>query len=89
MNMAESAVDFPFRKLTDNKYLTLDVMMNIEIQEVYQFLFAVNKKTRVFLEQNFFTIKNGFVNDGLIPFQFGDDRDARFHHFEQLEKLFF
>ena len=31
-------------------------------------MFAVNKEARSFLVNNFITVKNGFINDGLIPF---------------------
>ena len=67
--MVESLSDFPFRKLRDEKYLTLELMLYIEHPEVLQFMFSVNKETRKFLESNFITIRNGFVNEGLITFE--------------------
>ena len=67
--MVESFNDFPFRKLRDEKYLLLELMLYIEHSEVLQFMFSVNKETRKFLESNFITIRNGFVNEGLITFE--------------------
>jgi len=66
----ESMSAFPFRKLRYEAYLILDVMMYIEHQEVYNFMFALNKETRKFLQQNFITVRNGFVNEGLIDHEF-------------------
>ena len=67
--MVESFSYFPFRKLRDEKYLLLELMLYIEHPEVLQFMFSVNKETRKFLESNFITIRNGFVNEGLITFE--------------------
>jgi hypothetical protein len=66
--MVESFTDFPFWKLSCDKYLILHVMMYIEYPDVINFMFSYNKKTRSFLQKNFITIKNGFINEGLITF---------------------
>ena len=68
--MVESVSDFPFSKLRYEKYLILDVMMYVEHQQVLQFMFACNKQARTFLQNNYITVRNGFVNDGLIPYCF-------------------
>lgn len=66
----ESATVFPFRKLSSDKYLILEVLMYDEHQDIYKFLFTVNKETRKFIQENFITAKNGFRNEGLIDLQF-------------------
>jgi hypothetical protein len=71
--MEESMSAFPFRKLIHDKYDTLNVMMFIEFKEVCSFMFAVNKATRTFLQTNSITIRNGYVNDGLIDYEFFGD----------------
>ena len=83
--MVESLSDFPFRKLRFNKYLTLDVMMYVEHPEVYKFMFSVNKATRSFLLKNFITLRNGFINNGLITYQIHHNFDS----YANLEKLYF
>ena len=87
--MVESLSDFPFSKLKHHKYLTLVVMMYIEHQQVFEFMFTCNKKARAFFQHNYLTIRNGFVNDGLIPYCFDNDPDKQFNHYEQIEKLYF
>ena len=83
--MVESVSDFPFRKLSYYKYLTLEVLMYVDIQEAYNFLFSVNKEGKSFLERNFITVRNGFVNDGLVTCYVHDT----FYDFVQLEKQYF
>ena len=83
--MVESLTDFPFRKLLYDKYLTIDVMLYIEHQEAYNFMFAVNKSARIFLQNNFIAVRNGFINDGLITYYFG----KQVNHYYELEKLYF
>ena len=87
--MVESVSDFPFSKLRYCKYLTLDVMMYVEHQQVLQFMFACNKQARTFLQNNYITVRNGFVNDGLIPYYFDRDSLKQFYHYEDIEKLYF
>ena len=62
----ESEIAFPFRKLRLDKYLILDILMYIEHQDAYKFMFSVNKAARSFIIINFNTVRNGFVNEGLI-----------------------
>jgi hypothetical protein len=76
--MVESRSNFPFRQLTVRKYLTLEVIMNIEYQEVLSYMFAVNKKTRSYILNNFLTIRNGFINAGVITYQL---KTNEFNHF--------
>jgi hypothetical protein len=85
--MEESVSDFPFSKLRHHKYLTLDVMMYVDHQQVFEFMFTCNKKARAFLQHNYLTIRNGFVNDGLIPYCFNWYGNS-FYHYEQIEKLY-
>jgi hypothetical protein len=80
---AESS--FPLPRLRYYLYLTLDVMMYVDYQEAYKFMFAVNKEGRSFLQNHFITIQNGFINDGLVPFQF----ECTFNGILALEKLYF
>jgi hypothetical protein len=85
--MEESVSDFPFSKLRHHKYLTLDVMMYVDHQQVFEFMFACNKKARAFLQHNYLTIRNGFVNNGFIPYCFYR-KNSEFYHYEQIEKLY-
>ena len=70
--MVESLSEFPFRKLRYDTLLTLDVMMYVDRADVYKFMFTLNKEARKFLQDNFITVRNGFVNDGLITYQIDD-----------------
>lgn len=58
--------DFPFRKLKNDTYLLLDVLMYIKLEELLRFMFGVNNKARNFIQHKYFAILNGFTNDGLI-----------------------
>jgi hypothetical protein len=71
--MVESLSDFPFRKLRDEKFLALELILYIEHPEMLQFMFSVNKDTRKFLESNFIAIRNGFFNEGLITYELSSD----------------
>jgi hypothetical protein len=44
-------------------------MMYVDRADVYKFMFTLNKEARKFLQDNFITVRNGFVNDGLITYQ--------------------
>ena len=66
----ESMRAFPFRKLRYYKYITLDVLMHVEHQDALKFIFNLNKEARAFIQKNFVTVRNGFVNEGLIEYQF-------------------
>ncbi len=60
-------------------------MMYIEHSEVYKFIFGANKETRYFIETNFNTIRNGFINEGLIT----HDVKCDFDGIIMLEELYF
>lgn len=60
-------------------------MMYLDFEQVLEFMFFVNKEGRAFLNQHFLTIKNGFVNEGLITHQLG----FGFSRYYQLEKLYY
>ena len=68
--MEESA--FPFRQLRYEKYLSLEVMLYVEYEPVCKYMHEVNKATRAFLEKNARTVRNGFINGGLIEYNFID-----------------
>jgi hypothetical protein len=88
--MVESVSDFPFSKLRYYKYLILNVMMYVEHHQALQFMFTCNKKARSFLQHNYITVRNEFVNYGLIPYCFNEwSSDKEFYHYEQIEKLYF
>ena len=75
---------FPFQKLRYDKYLTLEAMMYVERSKSLEFMFSVNRETRKFLQKEYITIQNGFVNEGLIVFKFSND----FKGYEQLDRLY-
>ena len=52
-------------------------------------MFALNKKARDFMLQNFITMRNGFINEGLIDHIFDGDKQCLFNTYEQIEKLCF
>ena len=80
---------FPFPKLRDDKYLILDVMMFIEYDDITYLMFDGNKETRKFLHDNYITIRNGFINDGLIFYDFDGNPAVQFNNYDKLEKLYF
>ena len=47
--------------------------MHVEQEDAYKFMFALNKDARKFILDNFITVRNEFVNDGLIDFCFGKE----------------
>ena len=59
--------------------------MYVDYEAAGYFMFHANKATRAFLENNASTIRNGFINDGLIEYEVED----KFLHFYHLEKLYF
>ena len=85
----DSVSNFPFSKLRYYKYLMLNVMMYVEHQQVLQFMFTCNKQARTFLLKNYITVRNGFVNDGLISYCFDWHYDKQFYDYEEIEKLYF
>jgi len=74
--MVESESIFPLPKLRYFTYPTLDVMMHVEYEEACKFMFGINKKGRSFLQKKFITIRNGFINDGLIPYELKHSFDS-------------
>jgi hypothetical protein len=48
-------------------------------------MFEVNKATRNFILSNSTTIRNGFINEGLIVYNLRDEFDS----YEELEKVYF
>ena len=44
-------------------------MMYVDHPDVYKFMFTLNKEARKLLQDNFITVRNGFINDGLITYQ--------------------
>ena len=66
--MENSLSHFPLPKLRLYKYLTLNVMTNIDYEQGFQFMFAVNKAGRAFIKKHYFTILNEYINDGIITF---------------------
>lgn len=66
----ESFSLFPFHKFRYDKYLTLDVLLYVNHQEVLKYFFDLNKEGRNYIIQNFITIRNEFNNNGLIDCHF-------------------
>jgi len=58
---------FPFHKLRYFKYITIEVLLFIELSDALKFMFGLNKSSRLFIEQRYFNLRNGFINEGLIP----------------------
>lgn len=83
--MVESLSAFPFPKLRHYKLLTLEMLLFIEKQDALNFMFYVNQAGRTFLEQQFVTIINGFINSGLVTFKF----NGSLKDYVELEKLYF
>ncbi len=59
--------------------------MYVQRSKSLEFMFGVNKEARNFLYQNYFSIKNGFINEGLIEYNL----DCNYNDYEQLERLYF
>jgi len=66
--MVESQSDFAFRKLGQDIYLILEVMMYVEYPDMLKYMFEVNRATRSMIFKNGIAIRNGFVNEGLITY---------------------
>ena len=74
--MVESLSAFPFRNL---RYYTLnivDVVMHLQHFEACKFMFTVNREMRAFLKNNIDVIQNGFINEGLIVYDFEHDFES-------------
>jgi hypothetical protein len=83
--MEETLTTFLFRQLRYDIFLTLDTMMYVERSKALEFMFGVNKEGRSFLCQHYISIKNGFINEGLIEYGLG----CNYNDYEQLERLYF
>ena len=60
----------PFEKLRHDKYLLLEVLMHLDYTDALIFMHNANNATRKFLGENYTTVKNEFVNEGLITHKF-------------------
>jgi hypothetical protein len=78
----KSVSAFPFRKLIHNKYLTLDVLMYVDYYHAQEFMFGVNKETRTFVQDNFITVRNEFVNEGLVVCEFDAYYQSQFNNYD-------
>ncbi len=54
--MESSLRAFPFRKLTHDIYINVDIMTYVEFSDVCKFMSSVNKETRRFIEINSLSI---------------------------------
>ena len=52
-------------------------------------MFSVNREARSFIIINFITVRNGFVNDGLIEYEFIDYLPGLFDDYDKIERLYF
>ncbi len=64
--MEEGSQSFPFYKLRHDIYLTLEVIMYVERSQAFEFMQAVSKEARSYIEKHYLSIKNEFINEGLI-----------------------
>lgn len=92
--MVEAVSLFPFPKLRNFTFITLDVLLYIERNEAFRFMFAMNKEARAFLKNNFTVVRNGFINEGLITYKIETSFNKKgekppFYHYRKLKKLYF
>lgn len=66
----ESESALIFTKLAHNLYLEIDVLTYVEYEDTLKFLYGLNKEARKSSQRNFSSVRNGFVNDGLIEHYF-------------------
>jgi hypothetical protein len=59
--------------------------MHVDRSQALEFMFSLNKEARAFVSKHYFTIQNGFINEGLIVHEFSH----LFKDYEMLEKLYF
>ncbi len=83
--MVESLSAFPFTKLRYHPLNIVDVMMHLKHFDACKFMFTVNREMRTFLKDNIDIIQNGFINDGLIVYDFKND----YNSYQELERLYF
>ncbi len=60
-------------------------MMYVDHLEAHEFMFTLNKEDRHILKIKIITIRNGFVNEGLITFRLERDN---LHYMLEIEKLY-
>ena len=64
--------------------------MHVDYLDASKFMYKINKDGWKFIIDNFITVRNGFINDGLIDLVFDKDLDrdprAKFNNFDKLEK---
>ena len=53
---------FPFQKLKYDIYLSIEVMMNVDLSQALEFMFVANKEARTFVHKHYNSIKNGTIN---------------------------
>ena len=63
--------------------------MHVDYLDAYKFMFNINKEGRKFIIDNCITVKNGFINDGLIDLVFDINPWGKFNNYDKLEKLYF
>jgi hypothetical protein len=53
-------------------------------------MYSINKQARKFIEHNLITVKNGFINDGLIDFAFDEEIHTynEFKFYNQFEQVY-
>jgi hypothetical protein len=54
--MKTEVTTFPFRKLSDEKFIVVDIMMFLKYDYATEFMFNINKIMRKFIKDNFITI---------------------------------
>ena len=52
-------------------------------------MFSATKETRSFLQQNFITLQNSLINEGLITLLLESDFTKLFNQYEKLEASYF
>ncbi len=87
--MKKSLISFPFHRLKNDKYLTLEIMMHVKFTHACKFMFGLSKESRNFLKDNYIAINNGFINDGYINDNILNCFTSSFDYYLQLEKLYF
>jgi hypothetical protein len=63
--------------------------MHVDYLDAYKFMYNINKEGRKFIINNFLTVRNGFINDGLIDLVFDINPWGKFNNYDKLEKLYF
>lgn len=71
--MEESDPKTLFPILRYDRYILIDIFMNIEFKAVKKFMFKCCKWTRNYSEENWMFFLRGFIHRGLIPFDCSND----------------